>query len=308
MVKALFVSLLLFLISCSENKPKPTPPKPEREVKLHPHENAAIKRAYLGSGKEDQKKLKILLENPSSKWIGEWSGDVETTLRRHLDDSVKGYSVITVYNIPNRDCGNHSKGGHKTFESYKKWIDKVAKGIGTSPVIVILEPDAIPLYIKKDCMKKEMLSALSYAVTRLQSSTTMVYIDAGHPQFVRSIETLVKVLIDAGIRGAKGFALNVSNFHSDKANIRYGERLSILLKKSYVIDTSRNGNGSNGEWCNPTGRKIGKLPTLSPKEGKNLDAYLWIKVPGESDGRCNGGPVAGTFWKKYALGLIPNAH
>jgi endoglucanase len=31
---------------------------------------------------------------------------------------------------------------------------------------------------------------------------------------------------------------------------------------------------------------------------------LWIKRPGESDGTCNGGPPAGTFWDAYAIGLV----
>ncbi|MGW5026607.1 glycoside hydrolase family 6 protein, partial [Streptomyces albidoflavus] len=37
-----------------------------------------------------------------------------------------------------------------------------------------------------------------------------------------------------------------------------------------------------------------------------LDAYLWIKRPGESDGSCRGGPSAGTWWPEYALGLARN--
>ena len=52
-----------------------------------------------------------------------------------------------------------------------------------------------------------------------------------------------------------------------------------------VIDTSRNGNGppANGEWCNPKDRRIGEVPRLLPGSA-NVDAYLWIKKPGESDG------------------------
>lgn len=34
-----------------------------------------------------------------------------------------------------------------------------------------------------------------------------------------------------------------------------------------------------------------------------VDAYLWIKTPGESDGECGGGPRAGQWWAEYALGL-----
>lgn len=34
-----------------------------------------------------------------------------------------------------------------------------------------------------------------------------------------------------------------------------------------------------------------------------VDAYLWIKAPGESDGSCNGAPAAGIWMPEYALGL-----
>jgi endoglucanase len=38
-----------------------------------------------------------------------------------------------------------------------------------------------------------------------------------------------------------------------------------------------------------------------------VDGLLWIKAPGESDGSCNGGPSAGTWWPEYALGLAERA-
>jgi endoglucanase len=38
-----------------------------------------------------------------------------------------------------------------------------------------------------------------------------------------------------------------------------------------------------------------------------VDAYLWIKRPGESDGSCHGGPPAGAWWPDYALGLARRA-
>jgi endoglucanase len=113
-------------------------------------------------------------------------------------------------------------------------------------------------------------------------------------------------LINANISIADGFALNVSNFYTAEENESYGEEISLLIgDKHFIIDTSRSGNGSNGEWCNPSGRKIGPAPTTNT--GNNLiDAYLWVKPPGESDGNCNGGPSAGTWWPEYALSLVRN--
>ncbi|SCF71261.1 endoglucanase, partial [Streptomyces sp. MnatMP-M27] len=74
---------------------------------------------------------------------------------------------------------------------------------------------------------------------------------------------------------------------------------------------SRNGNGpAPGKndpqaWCNPKGRALGETPTVATGD-KAIDAYLWIKRPGESDGTCKGGPTAGRWWPRYALDLARN--
>ncbi|MFF3911886.1 glycoside hydrolase family 6 protein [Streptomyces sp. NPDC001852] len=97
-----------------------------------------------------------------------------------------------------------------------------------------------------------------------------------------------------------------------------------------VIDTSRNGLGAwtpapgkySGDpeaWCNAPGRGLGPRPTADT--GVPLvDAYLWIKTPGESDGSCTrntGGttdpeygivdPPAGAWWPDQAHTLARNA-
>ena len=98
----------------------------------------------------------------------------------------------------------------------------------------------------------------------------------------------------------------------------------------FVIDTSRNGRGpwvpattypDPQVWCNPPARGLGYLPT-SDTGHELADAFLWIKVPGESDGECsrgltnNGGvdpawgrvdPSAGAWFPEQALDLIRNA-
>jgi cellulose 1,4-beta-cellobiosidase len=82
-----------------------------------------------------------------------------------------------------------------------------------------------------------------------------------------------------------------------------------------LIDTSRNGWGGaarptgpstladlnarmdasridrrihKGNWCNPSGAGIGERPRAAPATG--IDAYVWIKPPGESDGASSNIP------------------
>ena len=105
----------------------------------------------------------------------------------------------------------------------------------------------------------------------------------------------------------------------------------------FVVDTSRNGVGpwdpstteypggypDAQDWCNPPDRGLGLKPTADT--GNTLiDAYLWVKIPGESDGECTRGlgpagetvdpewglidPAAGDWFPEMALDLVHNAN
>jgi hypothetical protein len=73
--------------------------------------------------------------------------------------------------------------------------------------------------------------------------------------------------------------------------------------KPFVIDTSRNGDGSNGQWCNPDGAKLGSTDQIA---NDGAEMLLWIKTPGESDGNCGtgDGTTAGQFVPQIAYDLI----
>jgi len=83
---------------------------------------------------------------------------------------------------------------------------------------------------------------------------------------------------------------------------------SAVAATHFIIDTSRNGQGPlntapyalapynqsatvlnglhSGNWCNPFGAGAGLSPSADTGVAL-LDAYLWVKVPGESDGSCD---------------------
>jgi cellulose 1,4-beta-cellobiosidase len=58
---------------------------------------------------------------------------------------------------------------------------------------------------------------------------------------------------------------------------------STLSDLNARIDASRiDRRIHKGNWCNPSGAGIGERPRATPNTG--IDAYVWIKPPGESDG------------------------
>ncbi len=121
--------------------------------------------------------------------------------------------------------------------------------------------------------------------------------------------TIARRLRAAGVAQARGFSVNVAGFETTARSRAYGRAISRRAGRAhFVIDTSRNGAGpaGPGEWCNPAGRALGEFPTTQTGDPL-VDALLWVKRPGESDGECNGGPPAGTWWPDYALDLARRA-
>jgi endoglucanase len=210
--------------------------------------------------------------------------------------------LLGAYNLPQRDCGSYSAGGAKSNASYLTWITKFAAGIGNRKAVVLLEPDSL-YYI--DCLNATALKSRqdllrrSVDVLAAKAPNAVVYLDGGTPVHGTSGADMAARLAPAGIGKARGFFVNVANFRTDGDSEAFAVSVNRTLSTRYgvsgrhfVIDSSRNGNGSNGQWCNPAGRKVGRAPSWSTSTA-GRDGYVWAKVPGESDGSCG---IAPTSW------------
>jgi len=246
-----------------------------------------------------------------AQWIGNWNTDVRGDVDRVVTTAMGAGAlpVLVAYNIPLRDCGSYSAGGATSPDAYRSWIAAYAAGLAGRPALVVLEPDALGgMGCLSSSDQASRLELLRHAVQTLKSAGAFVYLDAGNNRW-QSVATIASRLRAAGIEFAAGFSLNVSNFFSTAEESRYGDAVSAAVGgKHYVIDTSRNGLGatSDAQWCNPDGRAVGERPTSIT--GRALvDAYLWVKVPGESDGSCNGYPRSGTWMPEVALAMARRA-
>jgi endoglucanase len=257
------------------------------------------------------KSLRYLADQPSAVWFGGWSGPIQNAVQTAVKNAeASGTQLVAVaYNVPYRDCGQHSAGGLEAG-AYKTWIDDFVKGLGQHEAVIVLEPDAVPLITcLTDETRKERWQLLNYALEAFKTrSKAIVYMDVGHGSWIPA-EAMRDRLNAIGIEKADGFAINTSNYQSTADSIAYGRKLQKDFPgKGLVIDTSRNGNGPTADnaWCNPRGRAIGMRPQVVMDQ-PGVDAYLWTKKPGESDGACNGGPAAGQFWLDVAKELVENA-
>ncbi|MCV7216567.1 glycoside hydrolase family 6 protein [Mycobacterium crocinum] len=272
--------------------------------------NSAAMRASRAN--PDSPELAYIANTPQAYWIDNLVPAAAVSTYLNGAWAAGATPMLAMYSLPNRDCGSFASGGFGSAEAYRGWIDRTAAQIGGGPVTIILEPDALDM---ADCLsgsaRQERFDLIRYGVDTLtRNPAAAVYVDAGHSRWLPADE-IANRLNQVGIANARGFSLNVSNFLTTDEEIGYGEAISGMTGgKPYVIDTSRNGNGpAGGElyWCNPSGRALGVQPTTATGNG-HIDAFLWVKRPGDSDGSCGrGNPGPGNFVNSFAIELARNA-
>jgi len=124
---------------------------------------------------------------------------------------------------------------------------------------------------------------------------------------------------------------DTASLNTSGINLRYANMLGATQPTThFVIDTGRNGQGplktspfaaapynqpasvisglNAGNWCNVYGAGLGIRPTANTGQPL-VDAYLWIKIPGQSDGSCDiaGGARAWDYSLYNPWNLAPAA-
>jgi len=244
-----------------------------------------------------------------------------------------------------------------------QFIDAIAAAFRAHPdqrAAVVLEPDSLANLVTNLGTPRCAAAAgiykrgIAYAIAKLSMPHVSVYLDAAHAGWLgwpknlsRAFPLYKEVLSMAG--GAdriRGFAVNVSNYDPVKvtgagrrdpaaaasdelgyvADLARGLEQAGITGKTFLVDTGRNWRGDirsvAGSWCNVKGAGLGERPRAAP--APLIDAYLYIKVPGESDGTSDrqaarfdetcgaedatpGAPEAGVMFDAYLIDLLRNA-
>ncbi len=285
------------------------PPAVDTRI-VAPDESKAAKAAAGADGDAGEvAAAEWLAAQPTAYWLTPELEPVDKVWDRvaHLAAEARDQDAslaVVVYGLPDRDCGNHSAGGLDP-DSYREWTARIGDALshaGDLQKIVVLEPDSIAL--SSQCGSPEDRAGhLRSAVENIRGTNTWIYLDGGHSAWHPVAEMAGLITATGLIDDVRGVALNVSNYQNTADEFAYAHALSDALGGTHaLVDTSRNGAGPAGpEWCNPAGRLVGD-PGGTFGDGV-VDTNLWIKPPGESDGECNGGPAAGTWWPAAAAEL-----
>jgi len=191
-------------------------------------------------------------------------------------------------------------------------------------IALLIEPDSLPNLVTNAnltaCQKSasDYKAGVAYALKNLNLPNVAMYIDAGHGGWLGwdanlqpGADMLSGVYKTAGSpKQVFGIATNVAGWNAfsktpgefeGSSDAKYNKcqdekrfiaAFSPLLKKGgmpahAIVDTARNGvQGLRlewGDWCNVKGAGFGVRPTGSTGDSL-VDAFVWIKPGGESDG------------------------
>ncbi|POM65917.1 Glycoside hydrolase [Phytophthora palmivora] len=269
--------------------------------------------SYTGA-KSDHPELTTAIETMGNYAIASWFTDRQSTQER--SDMLSGLLSqcsedsrlsIVVYGIPNKDCaaGFSSGGSVTSTDDYKAFLKELTDAVGDRKVLYVVEPDALGLLTQDGgCgASAGYLENLKVAVAALSANTNAeLYVDIGYWMlaYSDSASKVATAMQDIGTCGrVKGVTINTSNYRSNDECTTYCTNFQTAMgstSMTCVVDTSRNYNGSpTSDWCNVATAGIGKPPS-SETGISNIDYFMWIKPPGESDGECSGGPAAGSFY------------
>jgi endoglucanase len=194
----------------------------------------------------------------------------------------------------------------------------VASTLGNQHAAVVLQPDG-PFLRCVPHGSHVPAKLLAYAARTLSAQPHVsVYVEMGSADWFRDRPgDAVRMLEQAGVADARGFALDTSHFDSVGRQIDFGQQIVEALAtdgirhRHFVIDTSDNGHAFTGAWyhahhpgsplgyaepCRSTGQThcvtLGIPPTtdvgaaawgLSDRRcataEKLVDGYLWVSRP-----------------------------
>tara|TARA_B110001452_G_scaffold159034_1_gene132328 strand:+ start:1210 stop:2658 length:1449 start_codon:yes stop_codon:yes gene_type:complete len=277
--------------------------------------------AGLGDAATDLSQLLACVADvPTALWIAK-AEQIPTVLEEALraateQQATTGRRVlvaIVVYDLPGRDCGASASSGEisiadglSTYESlYLRPMEAVLRRWPEPRKAFFLEPDSLPNLVTSLGVPKCAAAAKGYrsGVARaadLLAPHGALYLDVGNSGWIgsgkaqRMAEVLDDVLgrmAETAASAVRGIVTDVSNYASPQAEKAYAYSMLRELSKlghnglHAVIDTSRGGvPDMRGQWCNAKGAGAGPRPTAETGGGGRIDAYFWIKPPGESDG------------------------
>ena len=195
---------------------------------------------------------------PRTKWYGSFVPDsgIESTVRKYIAASQDGdpskLVQMAIFRLkPWEHTGCTRPATAAETASYRTWITNLARGIGATPTLVVMQPDGPFLW----CIPRLAATArqLTWATRTLSALPhTSVYIDAGAADWCENgkgndPERCAAILKRTGVAYARGFALDSTHYNGPVENVLHGAKIVDILRrdgygtKHFIVDTAKSG-------------------------------------------------------------------
>jgi|GEM_PF-2698234 len=273
---------------------------------------------------DDYDLMNRIVHTAQFRWIGSWSTNDAIANYAHqvyvAAAEADRIGLIAYYGMRDYTC--EEAAGDPALEAFYQERSQVLveelPGSGAD-VWILLEPGLIADL--GSCENDPRGAWLSDAAATLAGAGAAVYLDAG---LVEDPDRLAATLAGLDLAPVAGIAVGTNGYRAPSDQVAGGQAVLAALAAAgvdidaprtgsdpgqaglgIIVDTSRSGVPlDDPDPCNPPEAGIGVPPRLIG-DG-TLDAHVWIKRVGESDGACNGGPTRGQFSRNHALALAAN--
>jgi endoglucanase len=289
--------------------------------------------AYASARGHRRTVLGHLALEPRALFTGSWTGS--SRIRDVAAEVVQGTqqgdpNVLTQFGTFELSPweGAWSGQGQWNVADSERWYRGLAAGIGTARALVILQID-LPFAARTPNHQPETIDVYGTKVLSADPHTT-VYIDAGAYGWLSPAEQGA-LLISNGVRHARGFSVNDTQYGPMSQELEYGAQIVAYLNshgvagKHFLVDTAQNGQpylaGEVSGPSNDTPRCASPTQALCQRTGippttdvanprwhlsagdaaiarRDVDGYVWASQPWD----VNGGP----FSLRFALNLGAN--
>jgi endoglucanase len=288
--------------------------------------------AYQAAKGRDKTILANLALKPIVQPLGSWDSNSEIggAVQEIIADTTAGnpnvMSEISTFALNPWEGG--ACDGSWNVGSDESWYRQLARGIGSARMLAIAQID-LPFALCSSSSAPEQITGYG-AETLSALPHTTVYIDAGAAEWEPATR-MANLLIRSGIRHARGFSLDDTQYGSTSLELQYGAQIIAALNadgvsgKHFVVDTDENGQpylaGQVSVGSNYTPRCTTRTQTLCQRTGippttqvanprwqlsaadahtaaDDADGYVWSGAPWDVNG--------GGLNLSYALALGAN--
>jgi endoglucanase len=289
--------------------------------------------AYRSATGSDRALLGKLALEPRAVWLGSWdpNGQVRsdaaaavTAMQNGNRDALSEFATFEL-----NPWEEQTAGGSWSVGADEAWYRNMAAGIGNAPALVIVQID-LPFARRTSSAAPERIDTYAARVLNARAHIT-VYLDGGTHGWLTPAQD-ASLLIRNGIRYARGFALDDTDYDSTAVEDRFGAQVVAALAKRgvsgkhFIVDTAENGQPykpaqvpgkaiNNTPMCHdqiqtvcqrtgipPTTRVATsqwRLGTAASRDAKRYaDGYVWSGRPWDVN--------AGPFKLQNALWLAAN--